>query len=305
MNDEASDEPDFVGGRARWWLRRSSCGLLVSVRDAAEAVAAVGGGAEVIDVKEPARGPLGAADAEVAAAVAAAVGTGVPWTLACGELKEGGARLRDRLRRTLAGLTKDAPPPAAVKSGLAGITEAELPARLAAFRDAVPAEIEPVAVAYADWEQATAPRPAVVVAAAAAAGFALLLIDTWLKDGTTVFGPADAPRDVAGWVRRGREAGLGVVLAGSLATATVPAALACRPDFIAVRSAACVGGRLGKVCGKRVRSLGRLLRSASRERPPPDCAEENGREIARSAGAARPRPRRGSSSPRRRRRAGS
>ena len=273
MNGWASDARVGGRGRERWWLRRSRCGLLVSVRDAAEAVAAEGGGAEVIDVKEPARGPLGAADAEVAAAVAAAVGARVPWTLACGELKEGGARLLRHLQRTLAGLTNDAPPPAAVKSGLAGITAAELPARLAAFRDAVPASIEPVAVAYADWEQASAPRPAQVVAAAAAAGFALLLIDTWLKDGTTVFGPADAPRDVAGWVRQGREAGLGVVLAGSLATATVPAALACRPDFIAVRSAACVGGRLGKVCGKRVRSLGRLLELASRERSAPDCGE--------------------------------
>ena len=40
-------------------------GLLVSVRDAKEAQQAVSGGADVIDVKEPAHGALGAADPTV------------------------------------------------------------------------------------------------------------------------------------------------------------------------------------------------------------------------------------------------
>ena len=43
--------------------------LLVSVRDATEAAAALHGGAGLIDVKEPARGPLGRADAATIAAV--------------------------------------------------------------------------------------------------------------------------------------------------------------------------------------------------------------------------------------------
>ena len=40
-------------------------GLLVSVRSAEEAITAVKAGADLIDVKEPARGPLGMAEAEV------------------------------------------------------------------------------------------------------------------------------------------------------------------------------------------------------------------------------------------------
>jgi len=47
--------------------------LLVSVRSAAEALAALAGGAAVIDVKEPSRGPLGRADGDVWRAVLAAV----------------------------------------------------------------------------------------------------------------------------------------------------------------------------------------------------------------------------------------
>ena len=48
-------------------------GLLVSVRSVAEAQEAVAGGAAIIDVKEPSRGPLGRADAGVTAAIAEAV----------------------------------------------------------------------------------------------------------------------------------------------------------------------------------------------------------------------------------------
>ncbi|MFM9024862.1 MAG: (5-formylfuran-3-yl)methyl phosphate synthase, partial [Planctomycetaceae bacterium] len=71
------------GSPGRW------SGLLVSVRDAAEAEEALAGGASIVDVKEPRRGPLGAASAATAAAVAGAVAGHAPWTLACGELAAG------------------------------------------------------------------------------------------------------------------------------------------------------------------------------------------------------------------------
>ena len=44
------------------YFDRDRPGLLVSVRSADEAIAALAGGADVIDVKEPNRGALGAAD---------------------------------------------------------------------------------------------------------------------------------------------------------------------------------------------------------------------------------------------------
>ncbi len=54
--------------------RRSAdgrCGLLVSVRDESEAREALAGGATIVDVKEPGRGPLGAAAGDVTARIAA------------------------------------------------------------------------------------------------------------------------------------------------------------------------------------------------------------------------------------------
>jgi len=62
--------------------------LLVSVRDAAEARAALVGGADLIDVKEPSRGSLGRAEADTIAAVAHAVGGRTPVSAALGELRD-------------------------------------------------------------------------------------------------------------------------------------------------------------------------------------------------------------------------
>ena len=60
-------------------------GLLVSVRSADEVAAALEGGADIIDVKEPAKGPLGMAEAEVVAAVVDRVKGKVPVSAAMGE----------------------------------------------------------------------------------------------------------------------------------------------------------------------------------------------------------------------------
>jgi uncharacterized protein (UPF0264 family) len=62
--------------------------LLVSVRDVAEAEAALAGGADIIDIKEPRRGALGMADAAMIAEIVACVDRRVPVSAALGELRE-------------------------------------------------------------------------------------------------------------------------------------------------------------------------------------------------------------------------
>src|SRR5262245_43921805 len=61
-------------------------GLLVSVRSAAEAEIALAGGADVIDIKEPDRGALGAADPAVWQAVLRVVNGRAITSAALGEL---------------------------------------------------------------------------------------------------------------------------------------------------------------------------------------------------------------------------
>src|SRR6476620_4190786 len=67
-------------------LSNDTPGLLVSVRSAVEALAALAGGADVIDVKEPSQGSLGAADDNTISAVVRAVAGRAPVSAALGEL---------------------------------------------------------------------------------------------------------------------------------------------------------------------------------------------------------------------------
>ncbi|NBW86029.1 MAG: hypothetical protein EBR23_04160 [Planctomycetia bacterium] len=241
-------------------------GLLVSVRDVDEAVEALAGGAAVVDVKDPARGPLGPADAATAAAIGGALGGRVPWTLACGELASA-ADIVAHLLRVLEHLGPNAVPPIAVKAGPAGLDLAGWQAAQRRMAEALPGGIVAVPVAYADWERACAPTPDGIIDAAAGAGGGMVLIDTFDKSAGGLF-EARSTAVVAGWVRKARMAGLGVALAGRLQARHVPLAANLGAHVVAVRSAACDGGRMGRVDSARVRHLGRLLDDGAPRREP-------------------------------------
>ncbi len=245
-----------ASGRVR--ETRWSRGLLVSVRNATEALAALSG-AMIVDVKEPARGPLGRADAAVTAEVIEAVAGRVAVTLAGGELADGFSGIHQHLLHVLDRMPHEAALPVAVKAGPAGLG---IGAWLKAFREfseGLPEAIEPVAVAYADWQAASAPSPHDVLTAAAAAGARTVLIDTFDKSGPGLFG-AIGQTELAGWVSQARNRGLGVAIAGKLTEAEVSLAIDLDGDVVGVRSAACSGGRLGCIDASRVRALGMLIR---------------------------------------------
>jgi len=213
-------------------------GVLVSVRDPAEAGDAIAGGAAVIDVKEPAAGSLGAAPAETIAAVAERVDGRVPWTMAAGELAAG----LDAIMRLVAAVETlvgpDAPGPAAVKAGLAGMAGRDWRSGLEHLTAALPPDCMHVAVAYADYDRVAAPPPDDVIEVAAAIGCGMLLIDTSDKRGPGLLSTRPCA-DLARWVARARARGLGVALAGRLALADIPHAARFEPDLVALRSAVC------------------------------------------------------------------
>lgn len=222
--------------------------LLVSVRSAREAQIALAGGADFVDVKEPARGPLGPADAVVVVDVVKAVGGRAPISVAAGELLD----RRSRAAPVVCGVKF-------VKWGLAGC--GALPDWSQRWRRAVAALVRdacPVAVVYADWRLADAPRPELVLDEAVAAGCDVLLVDTWAKSTGSLF-DRWSPYATAQFCRRVHDARLAVALAGSLEPRHLAAALDCRPDVIAVRGAACEGGRSGRVHRARVRALRRAM----------------------------------------------
>src|SRR5882724_4697103 len=84
--------------------------LLVGVRSAVDAEAAFAGGADVIDIKDPARGALGRADEDVCVAVCTFLAGRRPVSAALGELRDfsGGAPSGlDYVKCGLAGLASE------------------------------------------------------------------------------------------------------------------------------------------------------------------------------------------------------
>jgi uncharacterized protein (UPF0264 family) len=228
--------------------------LLVSVRSAEEALAALDGGADVIDIKEPSRGSLGRADDGTVAAVVNAVNGRRMVSAACGELLEGNASpTRQQGPHHLR----------YVKWGLAGCARRiDWPRRLLTAAQELPSGCWPVVVAYADWERANAPAPEEVFAFSCTHICGAFLIDTCRKDGMTLMDHLPVTL-IAALVQRCKIARLPVALAGSLGATQIKELLPLAPDWFALRGAACRHGeRSGAIDVDRVRSLVALISSS-------------------------------------------
>lgn len=220
--------------------------LLVSVRNANEARAALAGGADLIDIKEPARGALGAATTDVWSAVRAAVGDQRPVSAALGEL--GVIDLASFDADACEGL-------AYVKAGLAEATiDDRWRQRLRTLQERLPTPTQLVAVAYADHARANAPSPWLVLDAARELDLRVLLIDTYDKQhGPLWQSLSDA--ELHEFCLATRQAKIAIALAGSLSLACMPRALELEPEWIAVRGAACPRGRASEVASSSVSAL--------------------------------------------------
>jgi uncharacterized protein (UPF0264 family) len=125
-------------------------------------------------------------------------------------------------------------------------------------------DARPVAVVYADWQAAKAPEPEAVLAAADEFACPVLLVDTWNKSAGNLFAvwPIALVRDFAKSVHSRR---MKVVLAGSLTGTSILAAAELLPDCVAVRAAACDGGRDGVVSQSRVRMIRDVIARAAQQ----------------------------------------
>jgi uncharacterized protein (UPF0264 family) len=248
--------------------------LLVSVRSAEEAVRALDGGADLIDVKEPSAGSLGAAPAEVCRQVAESLGRRVPWTMACGELAQGFGRLCEHLAETWkilqpAGLVP-VELPVAIKVGLAGCADRPWREELVALGDQLPAGVGQVAVIYADGEHVAAPDPAEVLQAVADIRAVAVLVDTCNKAADGVLGHRTVS-ELRNWQAVAEAAGSTFVVAGKVEPEQFPTLAAANADIIAVRSAVCSQGREGTVEA----ALVRRVRNAIRQLPEKALLVEN------------------------------
>lgn len=266
---------DLSGGDARaratpWTLPGSVSltGLLISVRNVREAAAALRGGANWIDVKEPFHGSLGPADPRVWQQVAREVDGRAAMSVALGELLDPG--LTHRLTRL--------PAVAFAKIGLAGCQScADWARRWKAALRQFPPGVSPVGVAYADWLTAGAPPPDQVVATAERLGCRALLCDTFDKENGHLLN-CISPDELGLLVDAARQRGMLVVLAGSLRPCDVPHIMTFGPDIVAVRGAVCTGSRAGSVQEPLVRDMVAALRRCDAH------AATSGRAVKPAAG---------------------
>ena len=228
--------------------------LLVSVVDPGEARAAAAAGAEIVDVKNPAEGSLGAPSPAVIEGVRAVVPAELPVSAAIGDMPNlPGTAALAALGAARSGATY-------LKVGLWGVsTEAEAVALLRTVRDGV-ASVEGavvVAAAYADARRvAHAPlAPELLPRVARAAGVGVCLLDTAIKDGRGLLDWL-TPDALTSLVADAHAAGLEVALAGALRAEDLPGIRATAADIAGVRSAACRDGdRFGPLDEARVRAL--------------------------------------------------
>jgi uncharacterized protein (UPF0264 family) len=219
--------------------------LLVSVRSLDEARLAAVAGVDLIDLKEPRRGPLGRVDLSVVRQVADELGPGISLSMALGELADWTVEDETLVRRL---------PPNILfaKIGLSHCGDSpHWPDTWHRALGSLPPSCSPVAVVYADWRTAFVPRPATVLAEATRCGCRALLVDTFCKQAGDVFAHCSV-QELADVFERARETGLLTVLAGSLRLEKLETVLALAPDYVAVRGAVCQSDREGDLCTTRL-----------------------------------------------------
>jgi uncharacterized protein (UPF0264 family) len=215
--------------------------LLASVRTEVEARHAIDAGADIIDLKDPASGALGALPLAVIEAIVAGVRktSTVPISATIGDLADG--QLDEMARRV------EATARTGVNFVKVGVTpgwhvRAAL-ARLAALQ----APVVPLFLADAGIDLD-------LIAAACAHGFPIVMVDTADKNRGTLF-DCVAATTLRQMLDRVHAVGARAGLAGSLRAEHVPALSALRPDIAGFRGALCDGGRAGKLNPDKVRAL--------------------------------------------------
>jgi uncharacterized protein (UPF0264 family) len=227
--------------------------MLVSVRNASEAVAAHEGGADLIDLKEPSRGALGGLDLHTIREIVSTLrrlGSTLPVSATIGDVPVAqAAEIVDRVA-AVAACGVDL-----VKVGVErGADAALLIDRLAGL----PADVVPVLIVDRGLDTTLVER-------ACHHDFPALMVDTAEKGSGTLFDvvtSADLHRFIARVRASGRLAGV----AGALRAMDAARLVELDPDFAGFRSAVCAGDRSGELDLDRLAALRRQIERASAQR---------------------------------------
>lgn len=238
--------------------------LLVSVRTLDEALLAAAAGVDLIDVKEPTRGPLGMADDAVRRAIGQRLGSDHSLSAACGELHDF-VNSRASKGDNIASFNNDSTSSCwhgyrFAKIGLARCaSDANWQSHWLAWRSSLPSEVEPVLVCYADGESCGAPTFVELRDFASSANVRWMLFDTWEKRGPGLCQLWQTKE----FLRIGQElrrAGLSYVLAGKLTLNDVTPLSSLGAEYLGIRGSVCEpdssshDSRCGQLSSEKIKS---------------------------------------------------
>lgn len=226
--------------------------LLVSPQSIEEARNALG--ADIIDVKKPSEGSLGANFPWVVRAISEISPKPVSAAIGDFDFKPGGAAMA-AYGAACAGAQY-------IKVGLMfdGADRARelIDAVVKAVKDDFP-EKQVVIAAYGDHKRLGTISPFAMAPLAARAGADIAMIDTGIKDGKSLFSFMDEMM-LSAFTRNNQELGIGTALAGSLTFDDIQPLRRIAPDIIGVRGMVCGGDRNAMIQKDLVTAVIRMVR---------------------------------------------
>jgi uncharacterized protein (UPF0264 family) len=237
--------------------------LLVSPSDEKEALEAISGGADIIDVKNPREGSLGASFPWVIKRIRRLAPEGVEVSCTVGDLPNLPGSV------SLAVLGAAATGVDYVKVGLGKVKAKEDAVFL--LRNAVRAakdydySIRVAVTGYADAARIGSANPLLIPEITAEANADVAMLDTSVKDGENLFTFLTTVQ-LKQMVRDAHDRGLLVALAGSLTKEQIPRVHDLEADIVGLRGAACTNGDRvhGRISREAVREMADTVRSVEK-----------------------------------------
>ena len=221
------------------------------------------GGADIIDVKNPKEGPLGASFPWVIRRIRKVTPRSIEVSCTLGDVPNlPGTAALAALGAASIGVNY-------IKAGLYGLKTKEEAVYLMrnvvkAVKDCDPS-IRVVATGYADAERAGSVNPLLIPKIACEAACDLAMVDTAVKDGKNLFDFLTIDQ-LRGFVKETHGYGLKAALAGSLKKENLPLLCSLGADVIGLRGAACTGGDRvhGRITRENVCELVQTVRNAEK-----------------------------------------
>jgi uncharacterized protein (UPF0264 family) len=233
--------------------------VLISPSDEKEAVEAIAGGADIIDVKNPREGALGANFPWVIKRIREIAPPHVEVSCTLGDIPNlPGAMSLAAVGAATTGVDY-------VKAGLYGLKTKDDAVYLMknigrAIRD-FDSSIKVAATGYADAARIGSVNPLLVPEIAYEAEVDIAMVDTAVKDDKNLFSFLTA-KQLASFVEKAHVYGLEVALAGSLRKEHLPMVYSLGAEVVGLRGAACTyGDRVnGRITKEKVRELVEIAR---------------------------------------------